>query len=291
MLSSDVYNELERTNLSFREDLQSEKFYASLYKLGDLTGYIDDCSSLGNLPSGASIKRICARVLKYLETVYKKLYKKDDPYDVCLLLNYWVYSKLFDILQYKGERFVHQAYGKLQLIWSIFLHDKSYHNLCEPIDEMVSHHDWRKRKELYEYYVDYYPIKQSLGYYTKRCDEFHQYIENKKTLYEHFKKRCPSDDTKICPDFYKRCEQYDPDKVLSHLSCHNEIIKERKAAASRVQIGSGLPNGETESRGTSDSMVSDGDPNSNGNPHNERNIILDTILRNGFNTKELITSI
>ncbi|KMZ96032.1 hypothetical protein PVNG_06351 [Plasmodium vivax North Korean] len=135
---------------------------------------------------------------------------------------------------------------------------------------MVSHHDWRKRKELYEYYVDYYPIKQSLGYYTKRCDEFHQYIENKKTLYEHFKKRCPSDDTKICPDFYKRCEQYDPDKVLSHLSCHNEIIKERKAAASRVQIGSGLPNGETESRGTSDSMVSDGDPNSNGNPHNVR---------------------
>ncbi|CAG9474501.1 unnamed protein product [Plasmodium vivax] len=283
MVLSEVLKELESSDFSFRGELYSEKFNASLYNLENLRSHIGNCSSLDRLQLGSGVKNICARVLKYLETIYAVTYNPDDPYDVCLLLNYWVYSKLFYILQNKDEKYVRQAYGELQPIWNDFVDDKikkPENQKCRPIHELVLYDDWRERKKLYEYYVDYSSISKTLIGYNQRCKKIYKYVESKKPLYKHFEGRCPSDDTKICPDFYKRCEQYDPDKVLSHLSCHNEIIKERKAAASRVQIGSGLPNGETESRGTSDSMVSDGDPNSNGNPHNVRmygNVLLGVV--------------
>ncbi|KMZ90597.1 hypothetical protein PVMG_05744 [Plasmodium vivax Mauritania I] len=234
---------LYRSNLSFKNELNSEKFYESLHSLSDFRGYFKDCISLDELPYGTRIKIICAKVLKYLETINKNSYNQDDPYDVCLLLNYWVYSRLFDILQYKGEHYVHIAYGKLQSKWTDFLDDKSYHKLCKPITNMVNHNDWRKRKELYEYYVDYSPIKESLVYFPERCEEFYHYVESKKTLYEHFKKRCTSSEENICPKFYNDCIKYNPEKVLSTFKCQQDIMNKRKAdersVAQRGNIHSG----------------------------------------------------
>ncbi|GAB69704.1 hypothetical protein PCYB_004530 [Plasmodium cynomolgi strain B] len=129
--------------MSFRDELYSQYFYKSLYKLEDLSGYIDACSSLVNLQLGSSIKIICPRFLKYLKTIYKATCNPDDTYDVCLLLNYWVYSRLFNILKIKGVCYVHIAYGNLQRVWSDFLEDRSYPELCKPINEMVSDRNWR----------------------------------------------------------------------------------------------------------------------------------------------------
>ncbi|VUZ99569.1 PIR protein, partial [Plasmodium vivax] len=168
-------------------------------------------------------------VLKYLETVYKETYKKGDPYNVCLLLSFWVYSRLFDILP--NENYVYPAYAQLQSIWTGFLEDKSYNELCKPIADMVSHKDWRKRKELYEYYVNYSPTKKIVDEYQQRCNELYVYVENKAGLYEHFKSRCPNDNTNICPEFYNDTLKYKPENVLSTFKCHHEIIKKREADA------------------------------------------------------------
>ncbi|CAG9482888.1 unnamed protein product [Plasmodium vivax] len=221
---------------SFSNELNSQNFYNQLNGLTGFSAYFKNCESLSSFPNGTNVKKICARLLKYLES--NTIPRNTDKYDVCILLNFWVYKKLFDTFHSKDISYVYQAFGKLQPIWNGFVDDKikkSEHKKCRPISDLVLYGDWKERKELYEYYVDYSPIKLSLGYYTQRCNEFHQYIESKKTLYEHFKKRCPSDDTKECPNFYEQCLQYDPVKVLPELNCHQDIIKEREAAARSVQ--------------------------------------------------------
>ncbi|KMZ83274.1 hypothetical protein PVBG_05901 [Plasmodium vivax Brazil I] len=260
------YFRITLSKLSFKDDLYSEKFYESLYDLKDLSDYYIYCNPLEKLPSGTSIKKICARVLKYIETIYKNSYNPDDPYDVCLLLNYWVYSRLFDIL--KKENYVYQAYAKLQSIWTAFLEDKRYDNLCEPINDMVSHNDWRERKELYEYCIDYSPIKQRIDIFVQGCDEFYVYVENKARLYEHFGSRCPNDDTKICPNFYKDCEKYNPKNVLSTFSCQQKILDKRAADSARVSLNGGtFASSETDSEDTDGPMKPDDAPKLSGNPH------------------------
>ncbi|CAI7719413.1 Plasmodium vivax Vir protein, putative [Plasmodium vivax] len=225
-----VLKELEvMSDLSFRDDLYSEKFYETLRRINVSKVYTDECSSLDKLNLGKGIKRICAKVLNYLETVHKGIYNKDDPYDVCILLSFWVYSRLFDILQ--NENNVYLAYAQIQLIWTDFLIKKSYNELCKPITEMVSHKDWRKRKELYEYYVDYSANKKIFDIYEKGCEDFYVYVENKASLYEHFENLCPKENTNICPEFYNDTLKYKPENVLSTFKCHHEIIKKREADA------------------------------------------------------------
>ncbi|CAI7724056.1 Plasmodium vivax Vir protein, putative [Plasmodium vivax] len=269
-----VLKELERSDLSFRDDLYSEKFYETLRRINVSKVYTDECSSLGNLPFSTSVKRICAKVLEYLDTIYSKSYKQGDQYDVCLLLNYWVYSSLFNLLKIKGERFVYQAYAQLQLIWTDFLEDKRYDKLCEPINDMVSHNDWRERKELYEYCIDYSPIKQIIDIFVQGCDEFYVYVENKARLYEHFGSRCPNDDTKICPNFYKDCEKYNPKNVLPDLRCHTKIKQERDAAAAKAsQRGGTYPSRVINSEGTPVGMVPVvASQNLSGNPQTVENV-------------------
>ncbi|SCA59868.1 Plasmodium vivax Vir protein, putative [Plasmodium vivax] len=254
---SKVLEELKRSNLSFRDELDSEKFYERLHKLSNFRGYFNDCSSLGNLPSGTNIIKICAKVLKYLETIHKEIYKKDNPYDVCLLLNFWVYSRLFDTLQ--DENNVYIAYAQLQSIWNYFNDNKlkkTGNQLCRPYFNIVLQDNWRYIKELYEYYVDYSPIYKSLPFFQDRCKEFYHYVESKKSLYEHFKKFCYPYKKNGCPELYTKYEEYHPDKVLSTFLCHQKIIDERAAAALEdPQKEDTFPAGETDSEAQSDDTL------------------------------------
>ncbi|KMZ96457.1 hypothetical protein PVNG_05442 [Plasmodium vivax North Korean] len=272
---SKVLEELKRSNLSFRDELDSEKFYERLHKLSNFRGYFNDCSSLGNLPSGTNIIKICAKVLKYLETIHKEIYKKDNPYDVCLLLNFWVYSRLFDTLQ--DENNVYIAYAQLQSIWNYFNDNKlkkTGNQLCRPYFNIVLQDNWRYIKELYEYYVDYSPIYNYLPYSTEeRCKEFYHYVESKKALYEHFNKRCTSSNEDRCPYFYAQCKQYDPEQVLSTFSCHQKILGERAADASRVSLTGGTFEGrEPNSEDTDGRKKPDDAPKLSGNPKTVENV-------------------
>ncbi|KMZ83208.1 hypothetical protein PVBG_06375 [Plasmodium vivax Brazil I] len=113
--------------------------------------------------------------------------------------------------------------------------------------------DWRERKELYEYYVDYDPIIKTVKNYSYTCKEFYQYVEKKKYIYNHFKKLCPPNNTNRCPEFYAQCEQYDPEKVLPHFSCHREMLDEKAAAAAKAS-----QKGDTYPRSEADSEENDG---------------------------------
>lgn len=47
--------------------------------------------------------------------------------------------------------------------------------------------DWKQRKELHDYYVDFNYYFNTYKYYTNKCREFHKKIEDKTSLFEHYK--------------------------------------------------------------------------------------------------------
>ncbi|EDL42656.1 variable surface protein Vir14, truncated, putative, partial [Plasmodium vivax] len=248
----------------------SQHVYNQLNGLRGFNAYIHKCETLNSVHKSNNVKKICARLLQYLDN-YTKSINENDEYDICMLLSFWVYSRLFDILKSKGETYIYRVYAKFQSIWYGFIDDnlKNTNNKkCRPISDLAVYDDWRDRKELYEYCVDYYTFSQTLAGFPDRCKEFYKYVESKKALYAKFKNLCSSDKKKGCPEFYAKCEKYDPEKVLPRLDCYHEIKQERDAAALSIpQLRDEHSVNEPNSEGTDAGMKPFDDPNLSGNPH------------------------
>ncbi|KMZ83468.1 hypothetical protein PVBG_05585 [Plasmodium vivax Brazil I] len=255
---------------SFSDELYSQLFYKQLNELENFSSYISKCEELSSFQKDNRVKKVCARLLKYLESDAISR-NKNNRYDVCMLLSFWVYSKLFDSLKNKDANTLRQAYGKLQPIWTDFIDkelEKTEDQTCRPIHNLALHNDWRERKELYEYFVDYSPIKEIVDKYGKICNEFYVYVQNKARLYKHFESLCPDKNPNKCPEFYAQCKQYDPEKVLPRLDCYHEIKQERDAAALSIpQLRDEHSVNEPNSEGTDAGMKPFDDPNLSGNPH------------------------
>ncbi|CAG9474525.1 unnamed protein product [Plasmodium vivax] len=236
--SEQNWKEFEKLAFSFSGELNSEKFYKQVDDIKGFSEYFEDCKSLTSLPNGQRVKRICAKLLKYLKT-YSFSRNNDNEYDFCILLNYWVYNSLNLTLQSRNSSLIFLAFGNIELIWNSFIEDKlnkPENETCEPNHNIVLYDDWRKRKELYEYYVDYYQMSKTVENFPEKCKDYYEYIEYKAHLYEHFKKQCTPGNENICPNFYEKCIKYDPKDVLPLLSCHERIIRERPATVPRPQI-------------------------------------------------------
>ncbi|KMZ89402.1 hypothetical protein PVBG_05913 [Plasmodium vivax Brazil I] len=220
-------------------------FYKKLDYLSGFNEYFDQCKSLSNLPNRQEVKIICARLLKYLEN-YKFSKKKDNEYDICILLNYWVYNKLNGILQSSNDSYIYRAFGDIERIWSSFIDDnlnETEYKTCKAISNTVIHYDWRERKELYDYCVNYDALKKILQSYETKCQEYWTYVENHTSIYEHFEKNC-SNPQYDCPGFYEGCKKYKPKHVLSEFKCNTEMmdkkVKETTAKA-RPSLQADIP--------------------------------------------------
>ncbi|SBS98724.1 PIR Superfamily Protein [Plasmodium ovale curtisi] len=68
-------------------------------------------------------------------------------------------------------------------------------------------------------------------HFDDKC-EYYQKIETKKLLYKHFENECLSNASN-CFELYEKCSDYNPDKVLSTLQCHNKSLEEMATEAVR----------------------------------------------------------
>ncbi|KMZ95050.1 hypothetical protein PVMG_06032 [Plasmodium vivax Mauritania I] len=266
----EILKELDRLSLSFSEELNSKHFYNELERLNNFSTYKEKCKPLIGTRGGKAIMNTCAKLLYYLKN--KQISNKQNAqYDTCPLLNYWVYSKLNMILNSYNSTDISQTFAQIVRIWNDFIYDvlkKTKNETCEPMSNIVAYEDWKKRKELYEYYVDYSPIYESLPFFQDRCKDFYHYVESKKPLYEHFKKYCYPDKKGGCPEFYDQCEQYDPEKVLPHPYCKDVIMQESAASSPSVsQLGKVLLGNEPNSEEADDRKMTFDPPNLSGNPH------------------------
>ncbi|SBT83129.1 PIR protein [Plasmodium ovale] len=222
-------------------ELFSERFYQDRERLyTDLDKYNIHCDKIIGNKERTHMLDLCKRVLKYLDQS-NEWKENENEYDECILLNYSLYDKISKYFS-KDEEYIDIAYGTIQGIWNNLVLDsnqRSYYNKCRPLFDMLKYNDWKKRKELYDYYVNYNTAYQIANNYEGRCKEYYAYIEGKAELYKHFGNICISDSTN-CPKFYDKCISYNPDLVLRTIKCHNKIVAERAAASEQSPKASDL---------------------------------------------------
>ncbi|SBS90336.1 PIR Superfamily Protein [Plasmodium ovale curtisi] len=219
-----------RLSETYSIDLLSKKIYDHMeINHLDLSHYDEKCNITFSSKNNDQVKEICKKTLSYLE--------KSDVWDIpnsryssCILLNYWIYDKLNHIL---GDKYTSDvAFGSLQLPWNYPMNNRSniaYSNKCKDNFGMLNHDDWKKRKELYDYYVDIETLLSTANNYVDQCKYYYEYIEKKKELFKYFDDLFISDQSK-CPEFYYQCKDYNPKEVLPKLQCHNQIVQERAAS-------------------------------------------------------------
>ncbi|SBT55677.1 PIR Superfamily Protein [Plasmodium ovale wallikeri] len=98
----------------------------------------------------------------------------------------------------------------------------SYYNKYKPNFYIFKPVDWKERRILYEYYVDYKTIFDTAKSYDKACMIYYKTIEENKELYVYFGNICgtKSDDF---PEFYNDCIPHNPTLVLPTLECPNQV--------------------------------------------------------------------
>ncbi|KMZ77372.1 hypothetical protein PVIIG_05767 [Plasmodium vivax India VII] len=124
----------------------------------DLQNYHHKCKDIiVNQKGRENMILICKKYLRFLDKS-KSWRNVDTGYNISLLLNYWLYEKLIGIYGPNNDELIRQGFSALQQKWDTFdssiIHE-SYYEKCKPNLKMVNNTDWDKRKELYDYCVDY----------------------------------------------------------------------------------------------------------------------------------------
>ncbi|KMZ83391.1 hypothetical protein PVBG_06294 [Plasmodium vivax Brazil I] len=242
--------------------LHSDRFYQKLnLNYEDVEKDYAECNEFSGSSSKYKIKRICTQLLKYLESSAKISDKENSAYDDCLLLNYWIYSTLVK-KYYKNSYNAIHAFAELQSVWNDLIKNSSktaYYDKCQPDFHMVMKDDWRKRKELYDYCVDYDMLQKMLPYYKTHCEEIYKYLKEKDALYKEYSKHCSVAGNNMCPQFFSKCEKKDPNILLNMLDCYAEmqskeaLKKEERPATTETAPGptearAGLPTDSQKAR-------------------------------------------
>ncbi|GAB69813.1 hypothetical protein PCYB_005620 [Plasmodium cynomolgi strain B] len=208
-------------NSSIDQLLYTGMFYKMLETSTASVGYDKYCDSRDNpMYKNEPYRNICVTIFNYLKTKYNASNGTDKKYDDCKLLSYWAYSRLFDILH--KEQYVYLAYAQLHVIWNDFIEHLPMNKRCKPIHEMVSYVEWRKRKELYEYYINYSLIKELADKYEDKCNEFYEYVKIKLICIKFLTVYVLKIIQIYAQNFYKDCEKYNPEKVLYTFKCHKK---------------------------------------------------------------------
>ncbi|GAB69890.1 CYIR protein, partial [Plasmodium cynomolgi strain B] len=217
--------------------LASEQFYNNLDREHeDLSNYSNHCDiKTWGKKNEHQLKEICKKFVRYLETSME-LNFVDPAYDVCILLNYWLYDKLTKI--FPGENnseYIRKAFGSLQLVWHnlYYYSGKSNHNKCNPNFKTVNHQDWDKRKKLYDYYVDYDYLSKMAIFHHDKC-EYYKKINEMSSLYEYFKGKCLTEEYN-CPHFFDKFQIESREYKLENLGCQTQMEQEISADAAKTR--------------------------------------------------------
>ncbi|SBS99968.1 PIR Superfamily Protein [Plasmodium ovale curtisi] len=219
------------------KELISEKFYDAMNSdYSDLSKYSQKCNEITVSQPKDKMIEICKKYLRFLEN--SKIWNEGNPqYDISILLNYWIYENLIGIYGADDNGKINTGFSALQYVWQYYNYTpkiETYHQKCNPNIDVVNHPDWNKRKEFYDYCIDYNTLYVTATNYPNKCEEYYKIIKSKIPLYQYFDQKCLTDQNN-CPKFYKPCKPYNPETFISILPCHSEI--QNKEAAANATVG------------------------------------------------------
>ncbi|VUZ93902.1 PIR protein [Plasmodium vivax] len=219
------------------KELFSERFYDALdMESPDLQNYEQKCNHIKVKNHEDQMIPICKKYLRFLDTS-KTWIGLFSVYDVSLLLNYWLYEKLIGIYKDRTNEDITFGFTDLQFKWGYFdysLKNEPYYQKCMPDPSKVNHEDWEKRKQLYEYYVDFDTLFGSAIGYDTLCKKYYEKIKLMSSVYKYFEGKC-STQGYSCPQIFYKFDNKNPDYKLEKLPCHKQMEQAIAAAAAAAQ--------------------------------------------------------
>ncbi|SCA60311.1 Plasmodium vivax Vir protein, putative [Plasmodium vivax] len=228
MSSGPIFTDFSKLYGKSTKEFYSEKFYDAMdMESPDLKNYEQICNNIQvNIKEKEKMIPVCKKYLRFLDTskLWSGLFWK---FDVSLLLNYWLYDNITHIYGTTQSDIIGIGFGALQLIWSTFNTnqiEKSYREKCKPEPKMVNHEDWKNRKKLYDYYVDFDTLfGQSRIFFNNTCEAYHQKIKEMIPLCTYFERKCSPPGSYSCPEMFYICREKNLETELENLPCHEEI--------------------------------------------------------------------
>ncbi|VUZ99455.1 PIR protein [Plasmodium vivax] len=218
--------------------LPLDPFYKNLiHNENDLNSFKKECESLYSENKRFKNIRLCSILLWFLQNSKTRTENKNFAYNDCILFNYWIYGELEKKYKKHFQTKLVPIYAELQSMWYSLIEqssNESYYENCKPDNSLIYQDDWTKRRDLYDYCVNYELLKPQFEPYKQYCKHHYTYIKSKAPLYDYFKEKCKLIGKYNCPDFYDKCKAYDPDIVLRELSCYKDLHKEEPTAAATV---------------------------------------------------------
>ncbi|SCA81969.1 Plasmodium vivax Vir protein, putative [Plasmodium vivax] len=224
MQSSSRSKDFSQLFRSSPKELYSEKFYYAMdVDSEDLNNYNKTCDEIWVREPKDQMILICKKYLRFLHK--SESWSVAYPfYDISLLLNYWIYDNLSRIYGDNNTDAIDLGFGALQGKWDThdrIIRDRSYYEKCRPEPRKVNHEDWKNRKKLYDFYVDYDHLFLMAQIYHDKC-EYYEKIKEMIPVCAYFKGKCSSGKYN-CPDYFNKCEVKDLNSALQELPCHNTI--------------------------------------------------------------------
>ncbi|GAW83952.1 variable surface protein [Plasmodium gonderi] len=218
--SAKFYKNLDRHLLNYYNDNRK-------LKQNELKVYHDKCELYKTKYRSDLYINLCSVVLWYLSTENTIIIEPKSYYNNCELLNYWTYSRLSWIYNRKSAP-ITTMFANLQMLWNSLVEDSvhsSSYNKCSPKFEIIYQRNSIKRKELYDYCIDYKTLLSSAEYYKDMRDIIYQYFTRKVKLYEEFKTYCSNENKHECPEFFDECKDSDPSVAITKIKYYIEQKK------------------------------------------------------------------
>ncbi|GAW84256.1 variable surface protein [Plasmodium gonderi] len=84
--------------------------------------------------------------------------------------------------------------------------------------------DWKMRKKLYEYYVDFNYLSSMVSKENNNCTVLLNFINDKADIYSNFKDLCLNMKTNQCPIVVENYNDYDPKNLVHKLKCYEPVV-------------------------------------------------------------------
>ncbi|SBT73643.1 Plasmodium vivax Vir protein, putative, partial [Plasmodium ovale] len=117
---------------------------------------------------------------------------------------------------------INHASDSIDTIWSNIVkdrHEVSHYNKCKRhFNEILNQKDWKKRKDVYYYFINYEYIQKLYPFFSNECEEYCEYIEKKSYSYDISDNVCTKEESN-CSHFYNKYKKYNPNTVFKTLKC------------------------------------------------------------------------
>ncbi|SBT58570.1 PIR Superfamily Protein [Plasmodium ovale wallikeri] len=200
-------------------ELYTDIIFNELKENEDVKRYESSCEYiLSHYDKYPRIKQLCLNVASYLNNIGKKTLDDNIEKTYCSYVKYLLYDEII-----KNEEITnhYKILSSFNIPWNTVISQGNFSEMdnCRPEFPNIHIDYYEKWKKLFDYCINYDPIKEQLSSKNSCAKSYCQYINENKDLYTEFTELCKNRDDKNCPSFFQECKQNIPNNILVLPAC------------------------------------------------------------------------